>query len=322
MGVARRPTCVLCVSSVPTRRSGATRSTRTGGGWLGPSRSSTSATPCSHGFASRLRAGLPHPDFTRLTEACLGLALARAIDDLEPGRWEDDDSIGYLRTGGGKEIDFAALAVPSSLGDGAHRADRVEVGVLRMAGRGEGDRGEVLCRRGGYADDPRFVEPCVGLAGAGARPAARVGAGRPGCSVAKRDLRHLRGHRRDPAARDRSRDQRHAHQVTSAATKPEPHHSAGRRRWWRPARRTGSRTRRCRRPDRVGLRTHARARRRCREARGQASARAPACGRGVGPARGPAPVRVPLGEGVEEARSHNSLPIRTRPTDECFAPRA
>jgi len=62
---------------------------------------------------SRLRAGLPHPDFSRLTEACLGVALARAIDDLEPGRLEGDDSIGYLRTGGGKEIDFAPVAVPS-----------------------------------------------------------------------------------------------------------------------------------------------------------------------------------------------------------------
>jgi uncharacterized protein len=64
----------------------------------------------------RLRAGLPRPDFSHLTEACLGIALARAVDDLEPGRWEDDDSIGYLRTGGGKEIDFAPLTVPSPSG--------------------------------------------------------------------------------------------------------------------------------------------------------------------------------------------------------------
>jgi uncharacterized protein len=68
--------------------------------WLGP----------------RLRAGLPRPDFSRLTEACLGVALARAVDNLEPGRLEDDDSIGYLRTGGGKEIDFAPVAVPSPSG--------------------------------------------------------------------------------------------------------------------------------------------------------------------------------------------------------------
>jgi uncharacterized protein len=64
-------------------------------------------------LGSRLRAGLPRPDFSRLTEACLGVALARAVDDLEPGRWQDDDSIGYLRTGAGKEIDFAPVEVPS-----------------------------------------------------------------------------------------------------------------------------------------------------------------------------------------------------------------
>ncbi len=67
-------------------------------------------------LAPRLRAGLARPDFSRLTEACIGVALARVIDDLEPGRWEDDDSIGYLRTGGGKEIDFAPVAVPSPSG--------------------------------------------------------------------------------------------------------------------------------------------------------------------------------------------------------------
>ena len=67
-------------------------------------------------LAPRLRAGLPRPDFSRLTEACIGVALARVLDDLEPGRWEDDDSIGYLRTGGGKEIDFAPVTVPSASG--------------------------------------------------------------------------------------------------------------------------------------------------------------------------------------------------------------
>jgi predicted AAA+ superfamily ATPase len=67
-------------------------------------------------LGSRLRAGLPRPDFSRLTEGCLGVALARAVDNLESGRWQSDDSIGYLRTGGGKEIDFASLVVPSSSG--------------------------------------------------------------------------------------------------------------------------------------------------------------------------------------------------------------
>lgn len=68
--------------------------------WLGP----------------RLRTGLPFPDFTRLTEASVGIALARAVDDLEPGRWESDDSIGYLRTGGGSEIDLGPVPVPTPSG--------------------------------------------------------------------------------------------------------------------------------------------------------------------------------------------------------------
>ncbi|MGH2842536.1 MAG: AAA family ATPase [Solirubrobacteraceae bacterium] len=68
--------------------------------WLGP----------------QLRTGLPRPDFTRLTEACTGLALARAVDQLEPGRWQSDDSIGYLRTGGGNEIDLGPVPVPTPSG--------------------------------------------------------------------------------------------------------------------------------------------------------------------------------------------------------------
>ena len=68
--------------------------------WLGP----------------RLRAGLGRPDFTRLTEACTGVALARAVDRLEPGRWQSDDSIGYLRTGRGNEIDLGPVPVPTPAG--------------------------------------------------------------------------------------------------------------------------------------------------------------------------------------------------------------
>lgn len=67
-------------------------------------------------LGTRLRAGLPAPDFTRLTEAALGVILARVIDESEPGRWESDDTIGYLRTGSGREIDLAPVAVPSSAG--------------------------------------------------------------------------------------------------------------------------------------------------------------------------------------------------------------
>ncbi|MGH7642401.1 MAG: ATP-binding protein [Candidatus Dormibacteria bacterium] len=62
---------------------------------------------------SRMRSGLSRPDFTHLTEAALGVALARAVDSAQPGRWQSGDTIGYLRTGGGREIDFAPISVPS-----------------------------------------------------------------------------------------------------------------------------------------------------------------------------------------------------------------
>ncbi len=65
---------------------------------------------------SRLRSGLGRPDFARLTEAALGAALGRAVDRLEPGRWTADDTIGYLRTGKGNEIDFGPTSVPAPAG--------------------------------------------------------------------------------------------------------------------------------------------------------------------------------------------------------------
>jgi predicted AAA+ superfamily ATPase len=74
------------------------------------------ADPLLSWIGPRLRSGLPSPDFTRLTEAALAVALARAVDDLQRGRWESDDAIGYLRTGGGKEIDFSKVPIPSPSG--------------------------------------------------------------------------------------------------------------------------------------------------------------------------------------------------------------
>jgi uncharacterized protein len=47
-----------------------------------------------------------------LTEEVIGVALAAAIDDLQPGRWMTGDTIGYVRTGSGREIDFGPVAVP------------------------------------------------------------------------------------------------------------------------------------------------------------------------------------------------------------------
>lgn len=61
-----------------------------------------------------LRAGLPAPDMTALTEAALAVQLAIAIDDQQPGRWVNGDTIGYIRTGKGNEIDFGPVAVPTT----------------------------------------------------------------------------------------------------------------------------------------------------------------------------------------------------------------
>jgi predicted AAA+ superfamily ATPase len=61
-----------------------------------------------------MRAGTPAPDMTALTEAALAVHLAIAIDDRQPGRWVDGDTIGYVRTGRGNEIDFGPVAVPTA----------------------------------------------------------------------------------------------------------------------------------------------------------------------------------------------------------------
>jgi uncharacterized protein len=65
---------------------------------------------------SRLRAGLPTPDMTRLTETTIGVSLARAVDDLEEGRWLGGDTIGYARTQSGNEIDLAPVNLPTDHG--------------------------------------------------------------------------------------------------------------------------------------------------------------------------------------------------------------
>jgi uncharacterized protein len=65
---------------------------------------------------SLLRPGTPTPDFTILTEQTLGIALARAIDGLEAGRWVGGDTIGYERTGTGNEIDFTPIRIGTPAG--------------------------------------------------------------------------------------------------------------------------------------------------------------------------------------------------------------
>jgi hypothetical protein len=74
------------------------------------------ADPILAWLGPQIRSGLPEPDFGHLTEASLGIALARAIDTTEPGRWIANDSIGYLRTGSGSEVDFASIPVRSPSG--------------------------------------------------------------------------------------------------------------------------------------------------------------------------------------------------------------
>lgn len=63
---------------------------------------------------SRLRAGLPTPEMTTLTEMALGVAQARTVDALDEGRWVSADTIGYARTGSGQEVDLTSVPVPSA----------------------------------------------------------------------------------------------------------------------------------------------------------------------------------------------------------------
>lgn len=65
---------------------------------------------------SRLRTGLAPPDMTALTEATIAVTLARRIDELEEGRWVGGDTVGYVRTGSGNEVDLGPVDVPTSAG--------------------------------------------------------------------------------------------------------------------------------------------------------------------------------------------------------------
>ncbi len=67
-------------------------------------------------LAPLLRTGLPAPDFTALTEQAIAVAAARAMDNLEPGRWVAEDTVGYARTASGQEVDLAPVPVPSPAG--------------------------------------------------------------------------------------------------------------------------------------------------------------------------------------------------------------
>lgn len=84
---------------------------------------------------SRLRAGLATPDMTALTEQAIGVALARTIDDIDEGRWIAGDTIGYIRTGSGKEVDLGPVRVPSA--SGTRTTTPIEIKWVETGWRGE-----------------------------------------------------------------------------------------------------------------------------------------------------------------------------------------
>lgn len=65
---------------------------------------------------TRLRAGLREPEMTTLTESAIGVAMAAAIDRVDEGRWLAGDTIGYVRTESGNEIDLGPVALPAASG--------------------------------------------------------------------------------------------------------------------------------------------------------------------------------------------------------------
>lgn len=75
------------------------------------------ADPLLAWLAHHLRSGVPTPDLTVLTESALAVALAAAVDERQPGRWISGDTIGYVRTGGGKEVDLGPVLVPGASTD-------------------------------------------------------------------------------------------------------------------------------------------------------------------------------------------------------------
>lgn len=67
-------------------------------------------------ISSIVSPGMQSPDMTQLSEAAIAVALARAIDALDEGRWISEDTIGYARTDSGQEVDLAPVRVPSASG--------------------------------------------------------------------------------------------------------------------------------------------------------------------------------------------------------------
>lgn len=112
----------------------------------------------------RLRSGAETPDMTRLTEQMLGVSMARALDDLEEGRLVAGDTIGYVRTESGNEVDLGPVAAPAPSG---HRttvpieAKWVDIGWRSEAKVIEGkyERGIVATKSILDLDNPAWAVP-------------------------------------------------------------------------------------------------------------------------------------------------------------------
>lgn len=74
------------------------------------------ADPLLGWLGHHLRPGSPPPDYSRITEAAMGVAVARVIERRSPGRLLAGDAIGYTRTLGGGEVDLAPVPVAGPTG--------------------------------------------------------------------------------------------------------------------------------------------------------------------------------------------------------------
>lgn len=104
------------------------------------------ADPLLAWLGHELHAGTAVPDLSRLTEAALGIHLAARVDDEQPGRWVSADTIGYLRTGGGGEVDFGPIRVPTA--SGAEGTTPLEAKWVSAGWRGEARTLEARFGRG------------------------------------------------------------------------------------------------------------------------------------------------------------------------------
>jgi hypothetical protein len=127
------------------------------------------ADPLLAWLGSALRAGAPEPDMTALTEETLAVAMAAAIDRFQPGRWMTGDTIGYVRTASGQEVDFAPVAIPGP--NGSEWTTPVEVkwvsGGWRAEARtieGRYHRGIVATKNVTRLDTPAWAIPAPLLA--------------------------------------------------------------------------------------------------------------------------------------------------------------